>query len=282
VCRDLARALEALGRAEEAAALAARAAALEGAHRAEAAELLRETLRAQRARELPLDEVGAGFERALELDPLSARAAFLRATNRFSESEPQEGLRGCAAVLLRTPLALSGTQGWVATLSQSLRSVQSGLVELLDAPGWTSARADRLARALLLCGLVELEGRRERLAEATAALDELLADDPALVAAWTLRGFLALRARDRARASQDLGVAREAYPGCPTRAFYEALLLAAEGAPRERVAEALALARQRGDARVESAAPDYPELAPHRGLLDDVRRRAPPPEPEAW
>ena len=293
VCRDLARALEAAGRAPEAQALAERAAALEGAHRQEAAQLVEAMWRAQRSMDRPPDEVAATLERALELDPLSPYAAFYRATSRYTESDPQGAVRGCAAVLRRAPLLLGQTLSGIRALAAGLESVQSDLGELLAAPGWTDAADDRLARALLLCAQLERTSQRELLVEARQALDQLLARDPALAPAWTLSGFVALRERDRARAARELAVAREACPRCPTRAFYEALLLGAQGAPREQVVEALALAQESGDERFQGPDPpgrdwlaEYTELAGYRGLLAEVRARAAPrpptPPPPTW
>jgi len=120
---------------------------------------------------------------------------------------------------------------------------------------------------LLHAARVEHEETGEgAIASGLRELDAHLAERPAEVLAWLLRGFLHLRAGRLAEAERDLDVAAGTAPSCGVVHFYRALLAAARDAEPEGVLRHL----ERAAAAHMDIAPaeperlaDYPELAPY-------------------
>jgi tetratricopeptide (TPR) repeat protein len=83
--------------------------------------------------------------------------------------------------------------------------------------------------AVLSVGIVEYHGLVEWEEIAARDLDRLLRDDPANVAARTMRGFIYLRAGLYPQAERELRIAEEEAPDCATVAFYQCLLHGARG-----------------------------------------------------
>ena len=272
-------ALERLERAPEAAAARQHLSRLRGAERAEAHELVLAALETMRVRD-DLDHTQRDLARALELDPASPFAAFYLAQARYAQGDRLEGVRDCAPPVVRSPWLQSELQSALMVLLYARRAVNADRAPLLEL--WDDSLPGRVGRLFVLAALVEFERRADLAGEALALADALLREEPALVAAWLLRGFLHLRAGRLEHAARDLQVAREAYPYCPVLLFYEGLLLAARREPREEVIAAFVRAHEGGyqlwarKREMSGWTPfDYPELERIPELIERVRSRSP-------
>jgi hypothetical protein len=124
---------------------------------------------------------------------------------------------------------------------------------------------DLYVRAFLGAVIVEQERKDERIEPALRDLEAVLAQEPALVWAHALRGFLLLRSGRPSEAERVLRIAAEAAPDSGPVAFYQALLLARRGAPARDVVAKLEQANALGYRPFEwqsreGIATQYPEM----------------------
>ncbi|MBX3466645.1 MAG: hypothetical protein KF878_07080 [Planctomycetes bacterium] len=177
------------------------------------------------------------------------------------------GLAADPAILAEEVTELLADLG---TFGRGITGGASNMQHLLRDLGEEGAggRDDQLLRGLLCAAMVEYEELSLALDRGVRELSAVLVEDPGEALAYVLRGFLHLRAGRLVEAERDLEVAREAVPRCGNVHLYEALLLAARGAPDAAVLERLARARQ---ARYPAA---KFEAARYRELVVYMRRDA--------